>query len=583
MRALVLIGMAALMALGAGAQAQEERPGVVEGSVVNQLTGEPLRRAEVRLAPARVMTGPGGRGTGMAGQPGGLGPGGGMGPGGGGRGAGMAAILGASQGLAVLTDDQGKFRLEAVPPGEYRVMASRTGFIAARRSGAAVVTVASGGRVSGIRHGMLPQAVLAGRVVDEEGEPVQGAQIQVLNRRMQRGLANWIGMRGNATNDLGEFRIAGVQPGKVLLQITPPGMRRGAPPVSGQAQEGPARSYVSTFYPGVLDPGQAMAIDVKPGMELTNLDITLRKTEVYRIQGRALDTTGEPLQRFIVTATRLDQAGAGPAGFTGSPRQDGTFEVANLPPGDYRVMVRRLAGGQQNQAMVSETVAVGSADVEGLVVQVSPGFAVGGRVVVEGEATTPVSTRTLRVSLLPAESGMMMLGTRPGTPAEDGSFKLEGVAPGKYRVAPAAAAGVYLADVLIGGQSYFGQEIDLTGGVPGPVQIVYRTDGAVITGTVEVSDSKPVTPPVAVIVAADPELRAVIQPRQANVDESGSFQFDNLRPGEYLLWVFDDADLNELSDPDFLLTVQERAVKVRAKAGESVPAKAALAAWPLEY
>ncbi|MCO5351040.1 MAG: carboxypeptidase-like regulatory domain-containing protein [Bryobacteraceae bacterium] len=430
---------------------------------------------------------------------------------------------------------------------------------------------------------MLPQAVLAGRVLDEEGEPVQGAQIQVLNRRMQQGLANWIGMRGNATNDLGEFRIAGVQPGRVLLQITPPGMRRGAPPVSGQVQEGPARSYVSTFYPGVLDPSQAMAIDVKPGMELTNLDIALRKTDVYRIRGRALDVNGEPLQRFIVTATRLDRAGAGPAGFTGSPRQDGTFEVANLPPGDYRVMVRRLAGGPQNQAMVTEMVALGSTDVEGLVVQVNPGFAVGGRVVVEGQPATPVSTRTLRVSLLPAEQGMIMLGTRPGIPAEDGSFKLEGVAPGKYRVAPATAAGVYLADVLIGGQSYFGKEIDLTGGVPGPIQIVYRTDGAVVTGTVEVSDSKPVTPPVAVIVPADPELRAAIQPRQANVDESGAFQFDNLRPGEYLLWVFDDADLNELSDPDFLLTVQERAVKVRAKAAESVPVKAVLAAWPLEY
>ncbi|MDL1950690.1 hypothetical protein FBQ97_12875 [Acidobacteria bacterium ACD] len=119
-------------------------------------------------------------------------------------------------------------------------------------------------------------------------------------------------------------------------------------------------------------------------MELTNLDIALRKTDVYRIRGRALDTNGDPLQRFIVTATRLDRAGAGPAGFTGSPRQDGTFEVANLPPGDYRVMVRRLAGGPQNQAMVTEMVALGSTDVEGLVVQVSPGFAVGGRVVVEG-------------------------------------------------------------------------------------------------------------------------------------------------------------------------------------------------------
>ncbi len=573
--------MAGLLVWPSCAAAQDARPGVVEGVVINQLTGEPLRRAEVRLAPATVMGGPGG-GRGAAGMGG---PGGGMGPGGG-RGQALGMIMGGGGGgLAVLTDDQGRFRFEAVPPGEYRVVSSRTGFIAARRSGsAATISVSDGGRVSGLNYAMLPQGVLAGRVLDEEGEPVQGAQVQVMNRRMQRGLMNWIGMRGNATNDLGEFRIAGVQPGKVLLQITPPGARRGAPRVSGQTSAGPARGYVAMYYPGVLDPSQALPLDVKPGTELTNLDITLRRTEVFRITGRALDATGEPMQRFIVSATRMDQAGAGPAGFAGGARRDGTFEVANLPPGDYRVMVRRLAGGPQNQAAGSVVASVGNADLEGLVIQVSEGMTVTGRVEIQGQQpAASVSPRNLRVTLLPAETGMMMLGTRPGVPSEDGSFTMQGVTPGKYRVAPANAQGVYLAQVMLGGQDYFGKEIDLTGGVPGPVQLIYRTDGASVTGSVELPDAKPVTPPLAVVVPADPALRAAIQPKQAEVDETGSFSFDNLRPGEYLLWVFDDADLNELSDPDFLQLVMERAVKVRADAGQTASAKARLETWPLDY
>ena len=36
-------------------QAADAKPGVVEGAVINQLTGEPLRRAEVRLVPARAV------------------------------------------------------------------------------------------------------------------------------------------------------------------------------------------------------------------------------------------------------------------------------------------------------------------------------------------------------------------------------------------------------------------------------------------------------------------------------------------------------------------------------------------------
>ena len=487
-------------------------------------------------------------------------------------------------GLAVLTDDEGKFVFDAVPPGEYRVVSSRTGFIAARRAGAAnQVSVKAGGRVSNVSFPMLPQGVIAGRVLDEEGEPVQGAQIQVMNRRVQRGVSNWVGMRGNASNDLGEFRIAGIQPGKVLLQITPPGMRRGGVPVSGRPAENASQGYVTMYYPGVLDPSQAMPLDVRPGTELTNLDITLRKTDVFRITGRALDTNGEPMQRFIVTATRVDQTGAGPAGFSGGARNDGTFQIANLPAGEYRVMVRRLTGGPQNQAGGMATVSVNSGDVEGLVVQVSDGFTVTGKVEVEGQSTTVISPRSLRVNLLPAEAGMIMMGTRPAAPAEDGTFTMQGVTPGKYRIPAMTVGGAYLAEVQIGGQDYFGKEIDLTGGVPGPVRIVYRTDGATIQGSVELPETKAMTPPVAVIVPADAELRAALQPQQANVDDTGSFQFKNLRPGEYLLWVFDDADLNEMSDPDFLLMVQEKAVKVRVAAAQSATAKARLSAWPLDY
>lgn len=592
MKTIWLPGFAAAVTLGltvAGlAQEQDQKPGVVEGTVINQLTGEPLRRAEVRLTPVRTMPGPGGGpGAGLgAVLGGGLGAGGGgMGPGGRGGGMGVLMAAGGAGGLAVLTDDQGKFRFDAVPPGDYRIVATRTGFIAARRSGAAMITVGSGGRVSGLNHALLPQAVLAGRVLDEEGEPVQGAQIQVLTRRMQRGFRNWVAMRGNATNDLGEFRIAGVQPGKVILQVSPPGMRRGAPPVSGQAQpQGPARGYVPMFYPGVLDPSQALTIDVKPGMEITNLDITLRRTEVFRITGRALDVNGEPMQRFVLTATRVDQAGGtGPSSVSGRARPDGTFTVDNLPPGDYNVAVRKLAGGPQNRAVGTATVSIGSADVNGLVVQVSEGVTVTGKVEVAGQPATPVDLSSLRVTLLPAEAGMMILGVRPGQPAADGSFVMQGVAPGKYRIPAVSPQGLYLSQVLVGGQDYFGKDLDLTGSAPGPLRIIYRADGATISGTVETGDSKPVTPPVAVIVPASPEWRAAIQPRQANVDDAGSFRFENLRPGDYLLWVFDDADLSELSDPDFLLAMQEKAVKVKAEAGQVASTQARLMPWPLDY
>lgn len=588
--AAMVVAMAGGTALWA--QAEAEKPGVVEGVVVNQMTGEPLRRAEVRLMRAAGI-GLAGRLGGAAGQGvgQGMGPGGGMGPGAmaGGRGGAIGMALAAGGGgLAVLTDDMGRFRFEAVPAGDYRVMSTRAGFTAARRAGGAqVISVKAGGRVSDVRYPMLPQGVLAGKVVDEEGEPVMGAQVQVLNARRIRGVLGFVGLRGTVTNDLGEFRIAGVPPGRVMLQITPPGMNRAVPPVSGQGQaEERERGYVATYYPGVTDMSQAERLEIKPGMEMTNLDIRMRKAEVYRVTGRALEATGEPLQRFFVMASRLDQMGVGPMTSAGSVRQDGTFEMANLPAGEYRVVVRRAAAGPQNQAMGSAVVTIGSADVEGLVVQLSEGFAVKGVVEVVGKSATGavMSPRNMRVMLQPAEAGAMMMGVRPGTPGEDGSFTVEGVTPGRYRVPlMSMGGGMYLDQVLMGGQDYYGKVLDLTGGAPGPLRLVYRTDGGKVQGTVEGLEDKPMTPPMAVMLPADAELREQAQPVVATVDEAGGFQFQNLRAGEYLLWVFDDVDLAGLADEDLVGGLVEKAVKVRVEAGRTGTAKARVTAWPLEY
>ena len=571
-----------LLVLAAGVPAQqsqtaapEVKPGVVEGVVVNQLSGAPIRRAEVRLFPIGQQAGPG--------QGGQMGPGA-MGPGG------MRMIGAATGARGAVTDSEGRFRLENVAPGEYRVSHQRAGFIAPRVSSLAsrndVVKVGEGETVHGLRFTMLPQAVLAGRVVDEDGEPMQGVSVNVMARGAQRGGSRQFRpFRSNATDDRGEFRIADVAPGKVILAVRPMDRMSGMLPLE-QPDGGPPVSYVTTYYPGVIDPSQAIAIEVKPGLEIANLDVTLRRTRVFSIRGRVIDQEGDPPQRFMAMAIPISPDEEMMSAIAGRPGRDGRFEISNLPPGDYTIVVNEAGRGGQGGAPAAgfARVGVGSQNVEGVVIQMQPGFDVGGKVAIEGSGEKP-AIGSLRVMLSPAEQIPFMGGVRPGAVKEDGSFVLAGVLPAKYQLMPMnTPQGLYLSSIRIGGQEFFGRDLDLTSGAPGAIQMVFRTDGGVVNGTADLADYKDAAnPPTAVILPADESLREAIPARSVQVSSTGTFETRDLRPGEYLVWVFDFYDSSQMLDAEFLRGIESKAAKIRVAAAQTANPQLKLTTWPEPY
>src|SRR5437899_6064704 len=80
----------------------------------------------------------------------------------------VAAPLAAAGTPVVLTDDDGRFTL-TVPAGAVRLVASKTGY------GRFDLTVPAGQQTVNIR--LQRAAAVSGRVVDEVGEPIQGARV----------------------------------------------------------------------------------------------------------------------------------------------------------------------------------------------------------------------------------------------------------------------------------------------------------------------------------------------------------------------------------------------------------------------
>src|SRR5207302_6633510 len=124
---------------------------------------------------------------------------------------------------------EGKFSIENIDPGRYTLAAERQGFVnqnygARRPSGPGTpLDLKAEQTMKGLAFKMTPQGVIAGRVLDDEGEPVSGVSIQVLQYRYLMGKKRLIPAATTLVlaNDLGEFRAPNLSPGRYYVATSP--------------------------------------------------------------------------------------------------------------------------------------------------------------------------------------------------------------------------------------------------------------------------------------------------------------------------------------------------------------------------
>ena len=123
--------------------------------------------------------------------------------------------------LSTTTDREGRFQVDGLEPGRYRISVQKAGF-AMSLDAAPPIDLGAGER-RGIDVRLQRGAVIVGRVLDEAGEPLAEARVMAM-RKMP---ANPAGARTYPdllrpagptaqTNDLGEFRLFSLPPGEYL-------------------------------------------------------------------------------------------------------------------------------------------------------------------------------------------------------------------------------------------------------------------------------------------------------------------------------------------------------------------------------
>jgi hypothetical protein len=180
----------------------------------------------------------------------------------------------------VETDARGRYRIDRLSAGEYTVEARKWGFetrkygqdrmVASRSSGIYKrVAVKNGQAVESIDVMLARGGAIAGTIVDEFGEPMQGVAVSPLQLTSTAGHSRWIRtavLGSSRTDDRGQYRLFGLLPGTYVVQAA----------VDDTLST--SSGDVPFFYPGTPSITQATATNVDFAMAANGIDLTLGPT-----------------------------------------------------------------------------------------------------------------------------------------------------------------------------------------------------------------------------------------------------------------------------------------------------------------
>ena len=444
-----------------------------------------------------------------------------------------------------ISDRDGHFSIATLPPAEYLLIAQRNAYVQLPpeepRRPFLTVKVNPGDRLTSLSVEMTPHALIAGRVLDEFGVPVQNVSVEAMSADTGTTRISRV------TDDRGQFRLA-LPPGKFYVHTQENRSAEfnpfGTPEIRSDGLGPPV--YGPTFYPGVATKDRATLVELAAGQEVAGIDVHLARTRSVTVSGIVTGFPENPASHAFTTiqlfSAELSQ-GQAPAMRFAQAAPDGTFSITGLTPGHYRLQARLdLPGADSHLQSAAVEVRPESADETGVKLALVPGEAVTGTLVIEGDPADSAPKEKLTVRLEPDRmSGMPYNGPSKGAEVgEHGAFRLEQVFPGRLRVLVLPLpANAFIKSVRLGDAEASDEWLDLSRGVSGAsIQVTLSRNGGQVVGKVLGDDGEPLHgSQTYVILSASPEDFGPQNVRP--VDAESKFKFTGLHPGKYRLIVLD--------------------------------------------
>ena len=476
-----------------------------------------------------------------------------------------------SRSISVSTDAAGHFELKDLDPGRYRLHVSRAGFVTEEygqrkpSDPGAVLTLRSGQEISNMIFRMISAGVKAGRILDEDGEPMPSVIVNA-NRDLYTHGKRSLRISGWAeTNDLGEYRLFGLAPGRYFVSAV---SRADRTDDTGTDAEANAQGLARMYYPGKPDRFRATAILVKGGEEVPSVEILMQQVLTYHVRGRVFNQIthkpGVGSSVFLVSKmTDQEIFGEREANIG---KSDGSFDFTDVPPGSYSLATFWFDEGRVYSSRTP--VDVSNTNVENVGVTIMDGASVGGRVIWEGKPS--LEKDELAVTLTPTDISFGYNSTRV---SQLGLFTLKNVGEGSYYAAPSGQSkDCYVKDITYAGSSVLQEGFSVTAGAPGSLEIIISSQGARVRGEVSNQEGLPAA---GVWVALVPNTARQSHHwlyKAQTTDQHGHFDVRGIAPGDYRLFSWDEVEEGAWEGPDFIkplvdknkgekISVQERAEK----------------------
>lgn len=459
-----------------------------------------------------------------------------------------AQIQGTNNELFVdaLSDDEGRFQLTNLPPGQWRVTVSKGGYFTwqpgQRRAfdPPPPITLTRGQRVSA-NVPLSRGGVITGRVSDESGEPLAGLRVRVYRAKMVGGYRRLEDVgAADQTDDTGAYRIFGLPPGDYYVAAS----LRMAP-----ADSVVQTTYSPTYYPGTGELAAAQRIRVDLGTESTAI-FPLLPVRSVNVTGTVLTSSGGPANAFLNLVSDAAEFGT-PLGIGGVTQPDGTFTIPDVPPGRYTLNASLRGDGPTEAGSMPLTVV--NDDVTGNTIVTGRPATLKGRFVAEAGVVGALPDALLVATA--ARPGGTVLASGSGK-----SFDLDELSePFMLRVE-------YLPDgwgvksIVVDGADVIDSTIALASNQDAQAEVVLTNRVTRVTGTVT-AEGQPVKAEV-IVFAADSSKWAYPSRfvRTVSADEKGQFRISGLPPSDrYLAVATDYLEEGEHYDPELLERVRDAA------------------------
>ena len=463
---------------------------------------------------------------------------------------------------SITTDSEGRYEIASLPAGRYRLFVDKAGYVALEYGQARPfeagkpLDITEGQALEKIDFSLPRGSAITGRITDEFGDPITDVQVQALRYQFVNGERQLVSAgRAAQTDDVGSYRIFGLMPGDYVIRASMrPNVAQGP-----RAVETDPTGYPGTYYPGVSDVGLAQTVTAALGQEVSSIGFPLVPARLSRISGTVMGSDGRPLTGAMVmirarggnglAALRMNIIGGGGGG---QVRPDGTFQLANVPPGEYILDVQQrpaaLRGIQDinlsQLEFASMPVSVSGGDIENLTVVTTPGVTVSGRVAYQGQAPPKAG---LQVMAVPPSGGSSSIGMLLASKAlgggrvdQNGTFELRGIAGPQIIRVQGLPPGWALKSVMLDGADISDTAYDFKPGNNVTGLVVTLTDRlSEITGNVRGPRGQPVVDYVLVAFPEDDKLwgsqSRYVQTTRPN--QNGTFSLKGLPPGRYLAAV----------------------------------------------